>query len=496
MTNSQTLKVKKQTKSNRFSFSVLSKIFLLCVFFALTLFISLTLKNYIGAGTNSDVYLGFARLFDMTNLAIRARNFAILLNFICLYAVIALALFSAYHSFSQGYPIWKTIALNIIYLLLTALAIVFLVLKPINYQTNLKSLLIAPALLLITFIIRFVVNLSEYLIRRKKSPAFGFKNLSPILASAMFLLSAFVGFLLLILLIQNAKIGSNGNSKPNIDDLFNKSNQFYWKLDRAFNTIYSLSYVYLFIIVAYFFVGFVFLLTPYFKQSKQIQKSLFTNLIAFALTFFLAMFVYIWTNIGTLSKITGVVFNLQIQYIAFSVLIGISLILSVGLFAVLKIAKKLKLSNNVFQFIYFIFVVLLLIGSFVVRVLNFDRINNYVAILNLFVFIIAMSITYFVMTPQKFKNWILILILGTFFISLSGFFLVVDLKMIEQDNPILSSVFVVLNISDLFIIFTLVLALVFELIQITKWLRALFIVKKYNKKKQTSEQAKELQYEN
>ncbi|RIV16558.1 hypothetical protein [Mycoplasmopsis gallopavonis] len=174
MTSIKQTKQPSLTKNKTLSFVASGvKGFTLLIFLGLILFTLFSLDKLIGSqvNTNNKSYLGFANLFNFSNLIFKSRNFAVLYTLIIFNFTWMYALYSSYRLWRYSLKFKYTLFLILSFWILAFITFGFMFWKPIGFETKPIFLLYEAVPFLVTLLINFGLELFIFIRTKKQTPS-------------------------------------------------------------------------------------------------------------------------------------------------------------------------------------------------------------------------------------------------------------------------------------------------------------------------------------
>ncbi|WP_426461455.1 MSC_0624 family F1-like ATPase-associated membrane protein [Mycoplasma hafezii] len=459
---------------------------ILILFAAISLFTFLNLSQYIGSQTitpdSTEKYLGFERLFDFTNQVLKARNFAILTNFILLFSSFVLGCYFSYQTLLLNIKKMPTVIFIALYTIISLGALVYLNLIKINITTNAVTLIYPFLIFIGVLLVKWIFNLFFVAKQVKNYASYKLLYSSSFIAQTLLLIFVVAFTLITYVTIKNV---------TDIDLIFNgEKNNNYQILDSWFNTMNNKSWITIIVLVVYLTITFGFKFYPYVakKTSKYSFKNFVKNTLPFAIISLFTMLVFLLINLKNLSFSTNTLFNSSFNYYGVIIFGVIYLVVILGYLLTNYLIIKKQFAKVLIKLNFYLFFAFLAISSLIYYIFNFDYINNYLNTLLLVISAIVLYVIFRLQTKLQLTKYIICWNWKLILLNFVALFEVINLMMITSNNPVFSSIFVLFSINEVLVTAMLLIALIPLIWQIGKWIRAIIIIKNHQKKESQNEQ--------
>lgn len=442
--------------------------------FSVLLLIFFTFNRYIGSSKvkeTNEVFLGYSNLFNFSNITFKSRNFAVLIAIVLTFSNLIYATYSAYRLWTKHFKIIYLNLINFWFYLLSATSIILLVIMPIQSNFQVFGLVYFAIPLLITLLSNLILQSLIYKENKKLNPSQKALVLMPLISLIIKNIIFITGFVLLIYITK-------GTNK--IDTLLSLENANYKKIDLIFNTKNNTSWIFISWIAIFLIAALILNLYPLWKKNNKFENNLlFKDLLLFGLTTLLATLIFAAANLINLKNSNGIFTQFNTNHLVY----GLSLLFFIVIFVGYILVDKLLIKNNQLKLNSFIFLIanfIVIVYTLTIRIINFDKINNYLIPLFLALYFIGVFVYKKYFSNQK---EIFTFVLITTLLSFILFFQTLDLLMSNQENNLLSSIFVLFNLIDLLLLALALIIFIPILSLIANWFK-LFIYVLINQKNQ------------
>ncbi|RIV16314.1 hypothetical protein D1113_02870 [Mycoplasmopsis gallopavonis] len=252
-------------------------------------------------------------------------------------------------------------------------------------------------------------------------------------------------------------------------------------LDSALNTENKMSLIYITLIVFAFVIGFggSFYATYFNKQTKR--KSLILEIFAFAAFGLLATFIYLSAKMPISYKSAGIIVKSNIDHLNYGLFFIVALLLLICYFAIAKYVVDKRNQMNFRELLISIFAFFLFLSFLIFGIGANSRFNQNIISLGVVLFLVG----FMILTKIIFKRISIKIkfILSICFILFGAILIVdaLDLLMSANQNKLLSSIYLTLDLHSLLVLVVLAFIFVVIIVQIAKWAYLFYLVKKVEK---------------
>ncbi|VEU70200.1 MSC_0624 family F1-like ATPase-associated membrane protein [Mycoplasmopsis glycophila] len=478
-----------QKRSNKLiRVNLINKVYkstLLIVLFLGLIFALFTFSRYIGQDGEKP-FLGYENLFNLSNPIYKSRNFVIIFNFITLIGTFIYAIYSAYRVWRYTLKNTYNYIFSLLFTAIGILAIILLWAWPINHSTNPKTLVIKSLPIIVLLALKTFFEFLLFNIKRKTSPATKLLNISFFASSLIKLILGLFGAFLLYLLVSGIEVQNKESAIDYI--LFSPKNHIFELIDKNLNTISNpFSFIYHFILTSLILGAVVFSFYPYFLQRTALNNRnlLSKDLIKFSLVVILVLLIFGLVNLPQSLKQLTFIVDSRISHLGYTIFLAVLVVLLSSYITVTKIFKEKIKYYNIDSFILIINLLIPFGLAIALRAIEFDKFNNYLILLLLSIFVLVLFVYQNLFALNEYTNKIHNILFSTLFIFLgiAIFFETIDTFMVEKNNNLLSSIFVLIHISDILLITNLVFIFYLVVTRLYALFKLFYLMQKVESKK-------------
>ncbi|VEU58912.1 MSC_0624 family F1-like ATPase-associated membrane protein [Mycoplasmopsis gallinacea] len=486
MTNTNTIPQRK-IFSQQMVKNIYKNLILLILFVGI-LFTLFTFSNYVGNdivnAKSNDVFVGYENLFNLSNPVFKSRNFAIIFNFTILITAFIYGVYSGYRVWRYSLKNTYSYAFSVVFVIVAIASIILLAIDPINYETDPQNLIIKSVPIIVLLLISCVFEFLLFNNKRKISPSTMLLNVSFFASALLKLFLTIIGFVLLYLFVSDVKVSANEKA---IDYLFfSGKNEMFKKIDYALNTnAGGLSFLYHFVLITIALAAIFLSIYPYFFGSYLLnrRKNIYKDLTKIALVSSFAVLIFALANVTKSVEQSSFVVKNSISHIGYLSFSAVAVIIIGSYIAITKFFKNQLNHYNIDSFLLALALLTPFSIAIILRTINFDKFNNYIILVLLSLFVLVLFVYQNFNKTTLNKNNHTIFAISLLLLSLGIFFEVVDAFMIEKGNHLLSSIFILIHLSDILLITNLVFIFGLVITRLYGLFKLFYFIKKVASKK-------------